>query len=394
MQIQPIAPNIDPMLHQATADGELPGVVALLTDAHDTRYVGASGVRSLASDDPMTVDSVFWIASMTKAITSAAALQLLEQGRLSLDEPASRWFPELGRAQVLEGFDGDGKPLLRAPSRAITLHHLLTHTSGYGYEFFSADNLAFQKATGTPGVITCRNAVFGNPLLFDPGERWQYGMGIEPVGKIIEAVTGMRLGQYLTQHLLQPLGMQDTAFRLTESMRARLATTHNRGKDGKLKPVAMEIEQDPEFEMGGGGLYSTAQDYAQFLRLILNRGLHQGQRLLKESSVDLMLHNAIGDLRVVPLPSSIAPVTNPVDLYPGIEKTWSLAGMINEAPLASGRAAGSLMWAGLANTYFWVDPIHGIGGLYLTQVFPFADAAALRHLNDFETQAYQHLADA
>jgi len=381
---------LDPVLLESTQGGKLPGVVALLTDADDTRYVSASGVRDLGTGTPMTPDTVFWIASMSKLVTIAAALRLLEQGRLNLDEPASRWFADLDRVQVLQGFDGDGQPQLRPPARPVTLRHLLTHTSGYAYEFFNADLLRFQKVTGTPPTSTCRHAAFQNPLVFDPGERWHYGMGIDAVGRILENASGQRLGEVLREHVLEPLGMADTAFRLTPSMQARRASVHMRG-DG-IKPIGMVVEQTPEFEMGGGGLYSTAADYAQLLRLILNRGVHQGRRVLQEDTVDLLRQNAIGDLPIAPLSSAMAHLSHTADFYPDTPRTWSFGGLITQAPLPSGRAAGSLMWAGVANTYFWVDGARNLAGLLLTQVLPFADPAALAALDAFETHAYRALA--
>jgi len=385
---KPLHEQLDAIVQRASRD--LPGVVALLTDAHATRAVAVSGVRDLHNAAAMTADTVVWIASMTKPITVIAALQLLEQGRLELDAPASRWFPDLAQVRVLDGFDADGQPQLRPPKAPVTLRQLITHTSGYAYEFFNADCLRFQQATGTPGAASCQLAAFDNPLVFDPGTRWHYGMGIDAVGKVVEGASGQRLGDYLRKHILLPLGMQDTAFHLNASMHARRASIHMRAQDG-LKPIPMVVEQNPEFDMGGGGLYSTAADYAQVLRMLLNRGVHQGQRVLHERSVALLFDAAIGDLRVTPLPTAQAHLSNPVDLYPDTPKTWSFGGMVTQAPLATGRAAGSLAWAGLANTYFWVDPIHHVAGVFLSQVLPFADPAALRHFQAFETQAYRAL---
>jgi len=293
---------------------------------------------------------------------------------------------ELDRVQVLQGFDTNGQPQLRAPAHAITLRHLLTHTSGYAYEFFNADMLRFQRTTGTPPTSTCLHAAFQNPLMFDPGARWHYGMGIDAVGRMIEGASQQRLGDALRKHVLQPLGMMDTAFHLSPSMHARRASVHMRA-DG-IKPIAMVVEQAPEFEMGGGGLYSTAHDYAQLLRLILNRGKHQGKRLLQERTVAWLLRGAIGDLPITPLASAMPHLSHSVDFYPETPKTWSLGGLINQTPLPSGRSAGSLMWAGIANTYFWVDATCNMAGIFLTQVLPFADPAALVALDAFETQVY------
>jgi len=397
----PLHNVLDQTLSDATQAGMLPGVVALLSGADETQYIHASGVRSTDTRTPMTQDTVFWLASMSKLVTSVAALQLVEQGRLNLTEPASRWFAELENVQVLEGFDADGQPRLRPPARPVTLHHLLTHTAGYIYDAFSADLLRFQREilkqnSDMPLVLSGRNVLFQYPLMFDPGTRWHYGINTDVVGKIVENVSGQRLGDYMRQHLFEPLGMHDTAFKLNESMHARRASIHNRLESGALQAIPMLIEQNPEFEMGGAGLYGTAQDYAQLLRLILNRGVHQGKRLLQEDTVALMLRNAIGDLRVSALlmdPAQLAPnQNNVVEVYPGIEKTWSLTGTINETPLPSGRPAKCMAWEGMANTYFWVDPHNNIAGVFMTQVLPNSDPVVLQTLESFETHIYRALA--
>jgi len=387
---QRLPPLIDPVIRAASPD--LPGVVALVSDATDTLYTGAGGVRDLATGAAMTPDTVFWIASMTKLVTVVAALQLLEQGKLEWDAPARRWCAQLAQVQVLQGFDAHGQAQLRPPKTPVTLRHLLTHTAGYAYEFFNADALRFQKTAGIPGTGTGRRAAFCAPLMFDPGTRWHYGMGIDVAGLVIEGATGMRLGDVLRACVLQPLGMTDTAFRLTPSMRARRAAVHMRAD--RLKPSAMVVEQNPEVEMGGGALYGTAEDYARLLRMILNRGVHQGARLLQESSIDCLLQNAIGPLAVTPLPSAMAHLAHGLALYPDTPQTWGLGGLVTQAPLPTGRAAGSLTWAGLANTYFWVDPAQKVAGVFMTQVLPFADPKALYHFQAFETCAYRALVRA
>jgi methyl acetate hydrolase len=295
----------------------------------------------------------------------------------------------LGAVQVLDGFDAAGKPKLRPPKQPITLRHLLTHTAGFAYEIWSPDIIRYQQATGTPGIITCENAALGTPLLFDPGERWMYGINIDWTGKIVEAVAGMGLGAYLKEHLFDPLGMSNTAFKITPAMRSRLAKIHQRGEDGALQPLDLELTQDPEFEMGGGGLYSTAGDYAKFVRMILNHGAGEGGRVLKPETVNLMSHNAMGDKRVVRLPSAIPPLSNDAEFFPGSSKSWGLSFMINDETAPTGRSAGSLAWAGLANTYYWIDPTKGVGGVYLTQILPFADVKSVPLYLAFEAAVYR-----
>ena len=385
--------RIDALLGEAVSDGAVPGVVAGVTNASEDLYLGGFGERVLGGGVEMTPDTVGWIASMTKAITGAAAMQLVERGRLDLDAPASEVVPQLADAAVLEGFGDDGKPRTRPPRRAITLRHLLTHTSGFSYDIWSDAIGRYQEATGTPGIISCQNAALTTPLLFDPGDRWDYGINIDWAGKMVETVSGRTLGQYLREHFFEPLGMSDTAFRITDAMRARLAKIHQRGDDGALEPqMELEIPQEPEFEMGGGGLYGTVGDYLRFIRMILNRGRANGERVLRPETVDMMSRNQMGEIRVCELKTAIAPLSNDAEFFPGMAKSWGLSFMINEEEAPTGRSAGSLGWAGLANSFFWIDPAKGIGGAYLTQVLPFIDEKAFPLYIAFESAAYEALA--
>ena len=382
--------KFDGLLSEAVSGGAVPGVVAGVTNADEDLYLGGFGERVLGAGDEMTPDTVGWIASMTKAITGAAAMQLVEQGRLDLDAPASEIVPQLADAAVLEGFDDDGKPRTRPPRRAITLRHLLTHTSGFSYEIWSEAIGRYQEATGTPGIISCENAALTTPLLFDPGDRWDYGINIDWAGKMVETVSGRTLGQYLREHFFEPLGMNDTAFRITDSMRARLAKIHQRGEDGSLEPqMELEIPQDPEFEMGGGGLYGTVGDYLRFIRMILNRGRANGERVLRPETVDMMSRNQMGEIRVGELKTAIPPLSNDAEFFPGMPKSWGLSFMINNEEAPTGRSAGSLGWAGLANSFFWIDAAKGMGGAYLTQVLPFIDEKAFPLYIAFESAAYE-----
>jgi CubicO group peptidase (beta-lactamase class C family) len=381
----------DALLRAAADRGDVPGVVAMATNRERTTYEGAFGVRALGQPAPMTADTVVWIASMTKALTGAAAMQLVERGKLDLDSPASKWVPDIGRAQVLEGFDAAGQPRTRPPRRAITLRHLLTHTAGFAYEIWSADIARFQQATGTPGITTCQNKALGTPLLFDPGDRWEYGINIDWAGKMVEAASGERLGAYLEKNILTPLGMSDTAFKITPAMRGRLAKIHQRGDDGRLAAIDLELPQEPEFEMGGGGLYSTAGDYLKFVRLILNRGRAGGGQVLRPETVDQMTRNSMGATRVKLLKTVAPSLSADAEFFPGLPKSWGLTFQINEERAPTGRPAGGLMWAGLANSYYWIDPTNGIGGVYATQILPFADAKSLPLYYEFEKAVYASL---
>ena len=382
--------KVDDLLRQAVDKGDVPGVVACTTNRSGVTYEGSFGKRVLDQPGDMTPDTVVWIASMTKAITGAAAMQLIERGKLSLDAPAKSMVPYLGEVGVLEGFDASGKPRTRKPRRDITLRHLLTHTAGFSYEIWSDDICKYQQVMDVPGITDCKDKALTTPLLFDPGDRWEYGIGIDWAGKLIEAASGQKLGQYFRENLLGPLGMDDTAFFITPTMRERLAKVHHRSADDSLSPdMKFEIPQQPEFEMGGGGLYGTAHDYLRFVRMMLNEGRSdRGDAILAPETVAQMSMNAMGTLQVTPLETAIPSLSNDAEFFPGCEKKWGLSFMINNAEAPTGRSPGSLAWAGLANTYYWIDPKKGVGGVYAAQILPFADKKALPLFYAFEKTAY------
>jgi len=343
--------QIDEILRKTSDAKEIPGVVAIAASSNDVLYQGAFGKRDLSKPDAMTTDSVFWIASMTKAVTSAGAMQLVEQGKLSLDAPIGDVLPDLAKPQVLEGFDAKGEPKLRPAKGAITLRQLMTHTAGFAYNVWNGDLAVYLEKTGTPNIFSCQDIALKTPIMSDPGTRWEYGINIDFVGKAVEAVSGKRLDAYLRDNLFTPLGMSDTGFKITDNMRQRLVATHARGEDGSLTPIPFEIEQNPEFCMGGGGLYGTAGDYIKFTQMILNKGRGNGSQVLKPETVATMGQNHIGDLTIGKM-TTVAPMyTNDVDLFPDIVKKWGLSFLINTAKTPEGRSAGSLAWAGLANTF-------------------------------------------
>jgi CubicO group peptidase (beta-lactamase class C family) len=384
-------PQVDRVLRDAVERGDVPGVVAMAATAEGQIYAGAFGRRGLSGGAAMTADTVFWIASMTKAVTSTAAMQLVEQGKLGLDRPIAEILPELAAPEVLEGFEAVGEPRLRPAQRPITLRHLLTHTAGFVYDIWCPEMGRYMEKRGVPGIISCQNAALALPLVFDPGERWDYGISIDWVGKAVERVSGRKLGDYFAEHLFAPLGIRDTGFALTLERRARLAAMHARGSDDALTEIPFELPQEPEFEMGGGGLYGTAADYLAFLRLFLNEGRADGRPVLKPETVRLMTQNAIGDLTVGLLRTAVPAYSNDAEFFPGMVKQWGLGFMISTAAVPGGRSAGSLAWAGLGNTYFWIDPAKGVAGVILMQLIPFADAKALAVLGAFETALYAAL---
>jgi CubicO group peptidase (beta-lactamase class C family) len=381
--------RIDAIFTQAVETKAMPGVVAAAATDKGIVYQNAFGTRAAGADAPMGLDTVVWIASMTKAITATAAMQLVERGKLNLDRPAADVVPELGAAKVLEGFDASGQPRLRAPRRAITLRHLLTHTAGHAYEIWRPEIAQYQTVTGTPGITTCANAALRTPLLFDPGDRWEYGIGIDWAGKMVEAASGQTLDRYFQQHIFTPLGMTDTSFRLSPSQRARLSRVHQRGADGTLAPIDFEIPQEPEFLMGGGGLYGTATDYLAFARMIMHGGTFNRAQVLRPETVALMSENHIGDLEVGVFKTAIPALSHDIELFPGMSKKWGLSFLINTQPTPTGRSAGSLAWAGLANTYFWIDRAKQACGVFLSQVLPFFDPTAVDLFTAFETEVYR-----
>lgn len=383
--------EIDQVLRQASDAKDIPGVVAMAATGKEVIYQGAFGQRDLGKVDPMTTDSVFWIASMTKAITSAAGMQLVEQGKLSLDEPIGKLLPDLANPQVLEGFDAKGEPQLRAATKPITLRHLMTHTAGFCYDMWNGDMGKYLEKTGTPGIISCLDAALKTPIMTDPGTRWEYGTNIDFVGKAVEAVSGKRLDAYLRDNIFAPLGMTDIGFKITDSMRPRLVGMHARGEDGTLAPMPFELEQNPEFHMGGGGLYGTAADYIRFTQMILNKGRGNGNQVLKAETVRLMADNHIGELNVGKITTVAPAYSNDVDLFPDIVKKWGLSFLINTAKTPEGRSPGSLFWAGLANTYFWIDPERDVSGVILMQLLPFADGKCLGAFAGFERGIYAGL---
>jgi CubicO group peptidase (beta-lactamase class C family) len=371
----------------------VPGVVALATTAEGTTYEGAAGTGDVVTGRPIGPDTIFGLASMTKALVSAGAMLLVEQGRLSLDGKLADVLPELANPLVLEGFGDDGRPVLRPAARPITLRHVLSHSAGYGYNTWNSELGRYFELTGLPRVPTSSDELARTPLLFDPGTRWNYGINTDVAGKAVEAASGQRLDHFLREALLAPLGMADTTVELTEAQRARMTRTHQRGADGSLAPLDGRFGNGPAWCMGGGALLGTGRDYIRFVRMILNGGRHEGQALLAPESIAEMSRSSLAPgVRVTTMRTAQPAVSNDAEFFPGLPKSWSTAFMINDAPAPTGRKAGSLAWAGIANTFFWIDPASGVGGVFLSQVMPFADPAALAAFAAFEAAVYETVA--
>lgn len=378
-----MATDFETRLAKAVQAGEVAGAVAALVDRQGQTFQTAQGLRAAGGEAAMTPDTVFWIASMTKAVTSVAALQLVEQGKLSLDGDLTALLPEFRSLQVIEGYDENDQPRLRPAKRAPTLRELLTHTSGFSYGFISPDvgRYATSVNTGT-------RADYVLPLTFDPGEGWGYGVGIDWAGLAVEAASGRRLDAWFADHILGPLGMDDTAFAPGPDQKARSAGMHARLPDGALAPIPFGMAADPEVFSGGGGLYSTAGDYGRFIRMILNGGELDGARILSADTVADLARVQTGAHRAGAWTSAQPALTNDVDLFPGMHTGWGLAAMITPEQGPAGRSPGSLSWAGLANCYYWADRAAGRGGVLLTQILPFGDEKALALFHDLERAAY------
>jgi CubicO group peptidase (beta-lactamase class C family) len=377
------AESIDRVLTRAVESSAAAGIVALASDGSGVCYAGALGRREIGGATAMTLDTLFSIASMTKAITSVAALRLVEQGRITLDEPLAARLPALGAVPVLDGFDADGAPRLSAQRGTITLRHLLTHTAGFAYPGWNPNVTRYRIARG--GSIP----QFTMPLVREPGDRWEYGTNIDWVGRLVEELSGDTLEDHFRRHIFAPLGMHDTSYHLDDHRRARLATRHQRQPDGSLRTIPGALPDRPAYYNGGGGLFSTGPDYLRFLRALLGGGTLDGVRLLRPETVREIARNQIGDLAVQPLPSDDPTFSNRVEPFPGTVTKWGLAGMINTEPTGGGRSAGSWAWGGLYNTYFWLDPTRRVTGLILTQVLPFWDGPVLDALAEFERAVYR-----
>jgi CubicO group peptidase (beta-lactamase class C family) len=380
--------EIDAILQAAVDAAEVPGVVAMVANERSVIYQGAFGVRGLDAAAKMSADTVFRIASMVKLLTSVAAMQLVERGKLKLDQPAAKIDPTLGAPRVLTGFDAKGIPQLRPARRPITLRDLLSHTSGFSYRLWDANVVRYLD------VARSKPALPRTPLMFDPQTRWAYGGGLDRVGRLIEIVSGKTLDRYFRDHIAGPLGMKDTGFSVTEQQRAREARLHVRQADGTLVARPIEKPNVRKVFSGGGGIYSTAPDYLTLLQALLNGGKLAGKTILRPETVAAMSANQIGDLEAGILKTTNPALSNDVDFFPGLRLRWGLGHMVNLDPVQDGRKAGSLTWAGLYNTYYWIDPGSRIAAVIMMQILPFADTRALDLYRRFERGIYRALQPA
>ena len=366
----------------------IPAVAAMVATADKTTYSGAFGKRDSVSGVDLKPDSIFAIASMTKAITTTAALQLVERGKLTLDEPAAKHLPELGKLNVLGGFDSAGKPILRPATKPVTLRNLMTHTSGFAYDTWDADILRYTSQAG--GAITPGTVAPLVPLAFEPGTRWQYGYGLDWTGRLVETVSGQTLEQFFQSNILQPLGMKDTGFILPPEKFDRLVSQYTRQGDGSLKENPRAMPAPPKAYNGGGGLFSTAPDYVRFMQMILRQGRGIGKDpILQAKTVQMMMTNQVGAIRAGVLKTARPAISSDVDFHPGATDKYTFGFLMNPTAYEGGRSAGSLAWGGVYNTYYWIDPKRALCAVVMMQFLPFADKEGVGLLGDFEHAVYR-----
>jgi methyl acetate hydrolase len=379
--------DLNAVLNDAVSAGDVPFVVAMSGNSSGVTWSGAAGER--APGQAATEDTVFRIFSMSKAVGSTAAMILIDRDKLSPDTPVEEILPQFSDIKVLDGFDGD-TPRFRAPKAKATVRHLATHTSGFVYEFWNGDIPKYMEATEHPTILSGLKTSLNYPLVFEPGERWDYGIGIDWLGQVVEAIDGRRIDAFCREEIFNPLGMPDTNFEVTDSMAKRLSVVKARGEDGQFADFEIAPPPNPEFYGMGHALYSTAPDYMRFVRMFMNKGQLEGNRILSEAGVETMLSNHIGDLRVGML-KTVTPLSADAEFFPGLEKSHSLGFLRMEEDVPEMRTAGSQTWAGVLNTHFWFDLARNVAGLIMTQTLPFVEPRFMKVYERFERAVYANI---
>jgi methyl acetate hydrolase len=377
--------QLNDVIEQSVRAQDAPFLVAMVGDKDGIKWSGAAGER--APGQKAAQDTVFRIFSMTKAIGSTAAMILVDRGKLDPNTPVEAIIPEFNKIKVLDGFDGT-TPHLRAPRTKATVRQLATHTSGFAYEFWNPDIPKYMQATDHPSILSGLKKSLFYPLVFDPGERWDYGIGIDWLGQVVEVVDGRKIDRFCREEIFDPLYMVDTRFEVEDHMASRLATVSSRGEDGKFSDFAIAPPSNPEFYGMGHALYSTAPDFMRFLRMYLNKGQLDGKRLLSEQTVQFLLSNHIGDLKVGMLKTVVPAITADAEFFPGRKKAYSLAFMRIEEDVPGMRSAGSQFWAGVLNTHCWFDPKKDVAAVLLTQSLPFVEPRFMDAYDRFERAVY------
>lgn len=372
---------IKALLDGAVSKGAVHGIAAVVVDRNGPLFhhaAGEAGERTM-----------FRNTSMTKAVATTAALQLMEQGLLSLDATVESILPEFGQLQVLDGFDGD-KPRLRPPASKATVRQLMTHTAGFGYFFFNEKLMRYHQLTGEPNPLTGLKRSLSVPLVNDPGTAWEYGVNVDWLGLIVEKLSRRSLGSYLEQHVYAPLGMNDSTFSPSAEQRSRLLRVMQRLADGKLAPSKLDLPPTSEWDAGGHGSYGTVQDYGRFVQAWLN----DGSAVLKIATKQLALQDHLAGIKLPELLKSAMPeLSNDVPAGP-VPQSWGLGFHLMLANLPGMRSAGTADWAGLFNSYYWIDRSKGIGGVLMTQLLPFFDMPVVETFMGFELAVYQQVGAA
>jgi methyl acetate hydrolase len=376
--------GIDDALRKGRESRGIPAVTAIVANPDRVLYSSAFGKRDGTSGPDVTPDSLFRIASMTKAITTTAAMQMVEQGKVTLDEPVSKHLPALGSLPVLDGFDSADKPMLRPQKKDIALKHLLTHTSGCVYPTWDA--VLRKYVTTNPPPAT---DFLAYPQRFDPGARWEYGTGIDWAGRLVEKLSGLTLEDYFQRNILQPLAMKDTSFICPPEKFERLVNLARKQGDGSFKEDTRTQPAVPKTFGGGGGLYSSVTDYVRFTQMILRKGRGPGgEQVLKAKTVELMMANQIGSRAVEELKSTDPATSADANMHPGAIDKYTFGFLLNPTAYPGGRSAGSLAWAGIDNTFYWIDPHRKLTAVIMMQFLPFVDQTAVAMLGDFEKAVY------
>jgi methyl acetate hydrolase len=382
--------ELDDVIRTAVERQDVPFAVAMVGGRDGVRWSGSAGEArpGVAAAN----NTIFRIYSMTKAVGSTAAMILMDRGKLDPDTPVAEILPEFAKKQVLEGFDAEGKPLLRPPRTQATVRHLATHMSGLTYEFWNAELQRYLQSTGQPSALSGLREGLDYPLMFDPGQRWEYGIGIDWLGQVVEKVDGRAIDTFCRDEIFLPLGMQDTRFEVEPDMAPRLSSVRMRGEDGLFADFELAPPSRPAFYGMGHALYSTAPDYMRFLRMYLNKGQLDGHRILSEAGLARWLTNQIGDTAIALLKTAAPSITADAEFFPGRKKSHSMGFQRIDEDVPGMRSAGSQFWAGVCNTHFWFDPKKDVIGIIMTQSLPFVEPRFMGVYEAFERGVYRTLA--
>ncbi len=378
--------RIDQVLSESV-ESNCPVISASVLSSDTTLYRGDFGLADVSSGKNVEKDSIFRIASMTKAITSACIMQLIEKDKLTLDTKLKEFFPEISERKIIDGFNEKKETIYSEASSDITIQQLLTHTSGFAYEIWNKKIAGLVEKGELATAFSGDKEFLKAPLSFNPGSAWEYGIGIEWLGVLVEKISDMTLQEYMKENIFNPLRMVDTSYDVPKEKNERLVKVHGRNGDDYFE-MPFDPPERSAFYAGGGNLVSTLNDYSAFLTMFLNKGKSPNGRILQETSVDLMLSNHTGDLLMTKMHTSAPILSNDVDFFPDTNKSWGLGFMINNKDIENGRPKGSAGWAGLFNSYFWIDPSNKIAAVILMQMLPFAEEGCLKTLKDFEKSIY------